>query len=301
MAPPALLSIASIYFFYLGKGQNPTSSDHTGLRLAWETLSFPLASPLLSGFSVDEITHGLIYHPDGPMFSPVWTIIILLLLAVLSITLVMAVIKRVPMRDYKILMLVFYGVSVLFFGYAFLRQLAISYEGRHFRIVGLLIIPGAIYLLSQTRFVVYKVAFGLLWTGITVFSMVKLKNEYEYDRDEAAHGTSGLTQQFIDQPTLNYIMQQDKQQRNALFVFISADLGLEIEHNRFITLEPIGKDIKIDFEDYTHAGHAGPLYIVLPSDYEEHGRDKLIMRCFPGYKNFKPITLTEDYTVYSAE
>ncbi|WP_158825095.1 hypothetical protein [Mucilaginibacter lacusdianchii] len=299
MAPPAILSVAAIYVFYLSKGQTPAST-HAGIRLAWETFGFPLASPLLSGFSVDELTHGLIYHPDGPMFSLPVTLIIIWALAILSILVVVKLIRTIPQRHYTILIAVFYVVSVLFFSYAFLRQLAISYEGRHFRIVGLLIIPGIVYLLSNTK-VLYRAAFGLMIVFILAFSLNKLKDEYAYNKEESAHGTSGLTQGFIDQPTLNYIMQLDKQQRNATFVFVSADLGLEINNNRIITIEPIGHDVKIDYYDYLHEGHAGPLYIVLPSDYEEQGRDKFIMKCFPGYKNFKTTALTEDYTIYSAQ
>jgi hypothetical protein len=299
MAPPAILSIAAIYVFYLSKGQNPASAQQ-GLRLAWETFGFPLASPLLSGFSVDELTHGLIYHPDGPMFSLPITLIIIWGLAILSIGLVIYMVRTLPQRQYRVLIAAFYIVSVLFFSYAFLRQLAISYEGRHFRMVGLLTIPGVVYLLSKVKRG-YQVAFGILMAFIAVFSIIHLKNDYNYNKTEAAHGNSGLTQGFIDQPTLNYVMQIDKQQRNATFVFISADLGLEIEHNRIITFEPIGRDVKLNYEDYTHGGHAGPLYIVLPAEYASNGRDTFIMRCFPDYKNFKAIAITEDYTIYTAQ
>jgi hypothetical protein len=198
------------------------------------------------------------------------------------------------------MVVVFYSIFVLFFSYAFFRQLAISYEGRHFRIVGLIVIPGTLYLISQTR-MAFKAAFGLMWLFITYTSFTRLHNEYQYNKTEGVHGNTGITQQFIDKPTLNYVMQADQQQRNAIFVFTSADLGLEILHNRMITIEPIGADVGVDLDDYLYKGHAGPLYLVLPADYDKNGRSQFVMKCFPGYKGFTVQKLTEDYVVYLAK
>lgn len=296
---PFVLSIAGIYLFYLSKGDNPAAS-HQGLRVIWETFTFPLASPLLAGFSVDDLAKGLVYSPDGQIFTHTGTVIILLLLAAISIFLIFSIIKYVPYRGYQLLIIVFYGAFVLFFSYAFVRQAAISYEGRHFRLVGLIVIPGTIYLISQTRFI-YKAAFGLLWIVIAYTTFTKLHNEYSYNKNEGIHGNTGFTQQFVDQPTLNYLLQLDKQEHNAIFAFTSNDLGLEIQHNRFITIEPIGLDVKLKYEDYRYDGHAGTLHILLPSNFDKNGRSKRILKCFPGYKHFTAKKITEDYTVYTAE
>ena len=297
---PFAVAVGCIYLFFLSKGQNPASGGEGGWRIIWETFTFPLASPLLAGFSVDDLTKGLVYHPDGPMFTQTGTVLILIALATISIALIWAIIRYVPYNGYKLVIIVFYGAFVLFFGYAFFKQLAISYEGRHFRMVGLLVIPGSLYLINNTK-IWYKAAFGLLWVFIAYKSLTIINQEYWYNKTQGVHGNTGLTQQFIDQPTQDYIIQLDKQHRNAVFVFISADLGLEVLHNRMITIEPIGADIKVDYNDYLYKGHAGPLYILLPSDYEANGRAKFIMKCFPGYKNFKAKKLTEDYTVWEAE
>lgn len=297
---PAVLSVACIYLFFLSKGSNPASASEHSWRVIWETFSFPLASPLLAGFSVDDLTNGLVYSPDGQLFNHFWTIVVLLSLALVSIILVICILRYVPYRPYKILIAVFYSIFVLFFSYAFFRQLAISYEGRHFRVVGLIVIPGTLYLISQTR-MVFKAAFALVWLFITYTSFARLYYEYHYNKDEGVHANTGITQQFIDQPTLNYLLQVDRQQRNAIFVFNSADLGLEIQHNRIITIEPIGADVGVDLEDYLYKGHAGPLYLVLPKEYDQNKRSQFVMKCFPGYKGFTVKKVTEDYVVYGAE
>jgi hypothetical protein len=296
---PALLSIAGIYLFFLRKGSNPASQNN-GWRIIWETFTFPLASPLIAGFSVDDMTQGLVYHPDGGLLTHTGVVVVLILLSLLTIALIYAIIKWIPSPNYRLLIVVFYIASVVFFSYAFFRQLAISYEGRHFRTIGLLIVPGVIYLVCRTK-LAYRLLFGLLWLFIGYFSIQMLSREYQYNIAEGIRGNSGLNQGFVDQPSLNKLMKLDREHNNALFVFISADLGLEIEHNRIITIEPIGRDVKVKLEDYVYDGHAGPLYILLPSDYAENGRARFIQRCFPGYKNFKVDSETEDYIIYSAE
>ena len=142
---PAIISVGTIYLLFLSKGQNPASSS-AGLKLSLKAFGFPLASPLLSGFSVDDISHGLIYHTGKAIFSDIQAIIILLLFAVVSIWLVLSIIRGVRDQNYRLMVVVFYSMSFLFFSYVYLRQMAISYEARHFRVIGLLIIPGTMAL-----------------------------------------------------------------------------------------------------------------------------------------------------------
>ncbi|OKS87803.1 hypothetical protein [Mucilaginibacter polytrichastri] len=295
---PAVASFAGIYVTYLSRGYNPTSGGN-GLKLLWETFGFPLASPLLSGFSVDDLTHGLLYHPDGPMFSYAISVFIIVALAIATVFIVIRILKTVPYTEYKLVLSVVYIVSVLFFGMAFLRQLAISYEGRHFRMVGLVFIPGAVYLVSRLQ-VGYRVMFALVWMGITYASLQYVINGYITNRDQGSHGTSGITQQFLDQAGINEVTKLDNSHTNAVFVFLSPDLALEVRNNRFITLDPIDQTMKINYEDYQHCGHSGPLHIFLPSNYKG-AKAAMILKSFEDYKGFKLTQLSLDYVMYSAD
>lgn len=295
---PAVISFAGIYLTYLSKGYNPTSGGN-GLKLLWETFGFPLASPLLSGFSVDELTQGLLYHPDGPMFSYAISVLIIVVLAIATLFVIFRILKTVPYTEYRLVLSVVYVVSVVFFSMAFLRQLAISYEGRHFRMVGLVFIPGAIYLISRLQ-VGYRALFAVVWIGITYASVQYVVNGYYTNKDQGSHGTSGITQQFLDQPAINEVTRLDETHKNAVFVFISPDLALEVRNNRVVTLDPIGPDMKINYEDFQHCGHAGPLYIFLPSSYKG-AKASMIMKAFEDYKGFKLTQLSVDYVLYAAD
>ncbi|WP_426671931.1 hypothetical protein ACPPVU_11900 [Mucilaginibacter sp. McL0603] len=298
IAIPAIIAIGTIYVFYLSKGQNPATIAG-GFKLSLKAFCYPLASPLLSGFSVDDIAHGLIFHTGKPFFDDTQAMIILVLLAVLSLWLVVSILRKASDQNYKLLIIVFYALAIIFFCYVYLRQMAISYEARHFRIIGLIVIPGTIYLFSQFK-QPYRSLLCLIWVGIAFTSIFYLVKGYNLNKNKSAHGISGIAQQFIDQPSLDKIMAIDRQQRNATFVFISKDIGLEILHNRVLNLEAIGDDLKIDMDDYQHDGHAGPLYIILPDSYGGP-KEKLILKSFPDYKGWYGSMLSNKYVMYEAK
>lgn len=292
---PAILSLATIYVFYLSKGENPASASG-GFKLTWEALSFPMATPLLSGFSVDDLLNGLIYRNEAATFTAGETLTILLLLAILSLLLMVIILRYIPNNNYRLFIVIFYGMSILFFGYSFLRQAAISYEGRHFRIIGLLIAPGVIYLVN--RFKLYgQIAFLLLCVVIAYKSFLFTMSMHRSNR-LAAHGSSGIAQSFIDQPALAYIMRLDQQKTNAIFVFINADLGLEIRHNRIVTVDPYDENTINDIIPYK--GHAGPIYMLLPADYTGN-KAAVMAKYFPGYSDFTPIRISKNYLLYTAQ
>ena len=295
---PAILSLAVIYVVFLSKGQSPANAAH-GLKITAETFSFPLASPVLSAFSIDDLAHGLIYHFGPRVFSPSMSLLILLFAMILSILVIWMIVRLVPNKSYQLFVLVFYVAAFLFFSFSYMRQLDISYEARHFRIVGILILPGVFTLLSGAR-LGYKLVFALAWAGIGVYSVRYIVKGYYQNAGVSAHGVTGISQPGIDQASLNKVMQLDNANRNAVFVFINNDTGLEIRRNRLITLPQIGDNLTIDADDYTYDGFGGPLYIILPETYNGP-KEKMIMKSFPGYTGWDVSMLSNDYVLYTAK
>jgi len=294
---PVGISLACIYIFFLSKGDNPAAAS-AGLNFSWQTFSFPLGAPLISDLSIDELMHGLIFPTYSPFLSPAHIALTLILLAIFSLVLIVSIINYVPKNNYRLFVLVFYITSVLFFSTAYLRHLTISYEARHFRIIGLLIAPGIIYLITQLK-PAYYIVFGVFCAVLAFANYSFLVKGYLFNKNISARGTTGLAQEFIDQPALNYILNLDKQNSNAVFVFTSGDLPLEIVHNRIITIEPPPVNTVIDYEDYSYDGHAGPLYMLLPASYPG-ARTAMYLKFFPGYKSFSQQKLGTKYILYSA-
>ncbi|MES2062878.1 MAG: hypothetical protein V4456_13210 [Bacteroidota bacterium] len=294
---PALISVVAISRLYLSKGFNP-SSISGGFDLSLKAIAFPIASPILAGFSVDDMVNGFFFQTEASVLSPGWVMPVLIFIAILSLVLVYALCTRVPDKRYRAIIIIFYGLSLIFFGQAFMRKLDISYEARHFRIIGLLIIPGTLYLFSQYK-MAYRIVFGLGIVVIAFFTGKFYAEGFYGLRHYTSYGTSGIGQQFMDQQSLNYIKLLDDKNKDAIFVFFSPDLGLEIQHNRVITLDEPDKDIDTDFSQYQHKGHAGPVYILMPHDYMGT-RANAVIKSFPGYKNFSLKELSENYVLYFA-
>ncbi|MHB8208953.1 hypothetical protein [Mucilaginibacter sp.] len=298
LAIPAIISVACIYIFFLSKGQTPASTS-TGLKFSLQTFSFPLASPLVAGFSVDDIMHGLLFPTFTPFITPEHTLWILLLMAVLSLILISGIIRFVPKNNYRLFVIVFYLVSILFFTTAYLRQMTISYEGRHFRIIGLLIVPGIIYLVAKLKRP-YKAAFVVLCLVLIGINYSFLVKGFIFNKNISSRGNSGFAQQTIDQQSLNYLLKLNDENKDAIFVFTTADLPLEITHNRIIIIDPIIKGEQINYDDYSYDGHAGPLYLLLPANYSAE-QDSTAMEFFPGYKDFSEQKLGKNYVLYAAK
>jgi len=293
---PAIISLVVIYISFLSKGTSPASTSK-GLGLGVEIFGFPLASPILSGFSIDDLLHGMFFHVGKPVLNYPVSIVLLLLLAIASVWLIIIIVKKVPYANYRLFIAVFYITAVIFFTTVFIRHLNISFEARHFRLLGLLIVPGMIYLIGKLK-PAYQWTFVLIVALIGFTSFFYVVKGFVSNK-MSARGGSGLTQTSIDQPSLNAIMKLDQQNKNATFVFVSYDTGLEIIHNRSIILPPIADDLKINTEDYTYEGFAGPLYIVLPESYNGP-KEKMIMKSFPGYTGFTESMLSDKYVLYSA-
>ncbi len=294
---PAVIAVAVIDILFVSKGDSPISGAR-GLKLTAETFSYPLASPVLSGFSVDDLFNGLIDHFGKPLFSLIWAQAILVVAALLSLALVWFIIRKAPNKNYKLFVVVFYAAAVLFFGVSYLRQLNISMESRHFRIVGLLITPGVIYLVAQLK-TGYKVILAILFLGIAGYSISYLVTGSKFNHRQA-RGLTGIAQPNIDQVALNEVIKLDREKRGITFVFIGDDIGLELQHNRYVCLQPISNSLKINTDDYEYQGFAGPLYIVLPESYNGP-KEKLLMKSFLNYAGWNVSMLDKDYVLYIAD
>jgi hypothetical protein len=296
LAVPFIGAVAIIYIFYLSKGITPTS-DQGALLVKPETFGYPLASPMLSAFSVDELFDGLIYRPDGSTGITYHSAIILVfVLAFCSLAFMVLINRFAPTKKYLRAIYVFYIIGVIFFSYMYLKQATISYESRHFRIIGLLCLPGFIYLLFKTK--VTKAIFFIAWIYFAYMSFNFFRINYNGNKG-AAKGNTGLSQVIYDKRTLDEIVKIDREHHNAVFVVMSSDIGAEIYNNRVITMED---DMPDDFfATLKYRGKAGPVYILMPARYLKNGRELNIIKAFTDYHNFASRQLGPDYYLYYAE
>jgi hypothetical protein len=295
LAIPFISALAVIYICYLSKGDNPTS-DQGPVLIRPETFGFPLASPIVAGFSVDELFHGLIYQTDAPTISYHWAVMLLLVFSVCCIAYLFFVGRLSPDKKYVIVLISFYVLGTLFFSYMYLKQATISYEGRHFRMIGLLFMPGFIYLLFKTKLT--RVLFFMLWGAYICIGVVTFYVDYNGNK-LSPKGPSGLSQQVYDKATINELLRLDiLHPNNAVFVVTGPDMAMEIKQNRVITIDDETPESIYTTQKF--AGKAGTLYIFTPNNYNKNGKLQAIIKSFVGYHHFTFKHIGKDYCLSTA-
>jgi len=292
LAVPFISSLFILYVFYLSKGITPALTGGVSVVKA-ETFGFPLASPFLSAFSVDELFSGLICQDGGSLVSHQMAVLIVFVFLFLSLTFLVLVMKFSPGKKYLVAFLTFYITGVLFFSFLFLNQSEVSCEGRHFRVIGILAIPGLVYLAFKTKLT--TVLFFAVWLFFIYTSSATFLRELEGNRD-AAKGNLGISQQLYDKNTMNAILKLDRDQAGkATFVMLSSDIAAEVRYNRVIAIDTGTKSWMIPYH-----GQCGNLYILMPADFISKNKADSVLSCFTGYHNFSSKQLSPDFYLYSA-
>jgi hypothetical protein len=104
----------------------------------------------------------------------------------------------------------------------------------------------------------------------------------------------------LDQASLKQVMALDKQNQHATFVFVNEVPGSAKMHNKVVMLPPISDKLRINFDEYVHKGHNGPLYIILPDKYAGP-KEKFILKAFPDYKGWYASMLSDNFVMYAAK
>jgi hypothetical protein len=295
LAIPFISALAVIYICYLSKGDNPTS-DQGPVLIRPETYGFPLASPIVAGFSVDELFHGLIYQTDVPTISYQWAVTLLFVFSACCIAYLFFIGRLSPDRKYVIVLISFYVLGSLFFSYMYLKQATISYEGRHFRMIGLLFMPGFIYLIFKTKLT--RVLFFILWGAYTCIGVATFYIDYNGNK-VSPKGPSGLSQQVYDKVTIDELLRLDNLHRNdAIFVVTGPDLAMEIKQNRVITIDD--ETLAIIYATQKFAGKAGTIYIFTANSYNKNGKLQAIIKSFVNYHHFTFKHIGKDYCLATA-
>ncbi|QKJ28630.1 hypothetical protein HQ865_02275 [Mucilaginibacter mali] len=296
LAIPFVAALAVIYVGYMSKGDNPTS-DTGPLLVLPETFGYPLAAPILSGFSVDELVDGLIYHTDAPMVSYQAAIMMIVIFALACIAFVAFIGKLSHNKKYPVVLIFFYALGTAFFSYMYIRQATISYEGRHFRMIAMLFMPGFVYLLMKTK--VSRMVFFAMWIAYAYLSFNSFKIQYVANRQTAKGPVTGFVQQVYDQATIDEVVRLDHMHYNdAIFVFNGPDIAMEVKQNRTIINDDDMNETV--FASLKYRGKAGTIYIITPTRYIKNGKLSVLTKSFVDYHHFTYRQITAAYGISEA-
>jgi hypothetical protein len=269
---------------FLHKGENPSSAAN-GFSFKWLNFLYPAAIPLLTAFSADEVFNHFA-HP-GFLESLPKTDIYFYLPAFLLLVFVLARIyfNRVGSVAYRWLLFSAYLFFLCFFMLQYCRGAAISIEGRHFRILGLLFLPGVVQLIRQVKINALKKAFQLVLLVLCLYSWNDAFAHWRLNSEQKPGKNTRVIQDLLDEETLAKIHQLDEQYpQQCLFVLMSPEIAMEVAHNRVLILpfDALKKALELD----TFDGRVNRLFLIVPKEFASGKTEKLIEASFIGYKNF---------------
>ncbi|GAC1314894.1 MAG: hypothetical protein NVSMB24_40030 [Mucilaginibacter sp.] len=151
---------------------------------------------------------------------------------------------------------------------------------------------------SSVRSQKKSLAGGIAMTGLLLVTLTLLY--YSPHGRTSATTTPDIILASIDKPSLQQVMALDRESYHATFVFVNQVPGIAGMHNRVIKLPPIGDELRINFDQYLHKGHNGPLYIILPDNYAGP-KEKFILKAFPDYRGWYCSMLSDKFVMYAAK
>ncbi len=287
------------YHFFLSKGIYHDAE--AGFQFNLASSIFDLSSGISAALSLDDIFNRLFAFP-GNTFSNVESSLLMiayyLIFAAITIFVAFRVYKLPGLNLYKSVFFSFLFTFVLIFLYFHNRISPVSsLEMRHFRPLGLIVVPAIILAISQAKNIPKKCLFILVVLSCAYGPLSFAQRKLATYHDDI-QGSEGFTQDLLDYKTLHFIRQIDsKADPNTLLYVTSPEIALELKNLRYIATQADFESSDV-LEDKKYLGSVQNLYILLPSTFETNGKEKIIINSFKNYKGAVKSKLSENYNVY---
>jgi hypothetical protein len=178
--------VVAAYLIYLSKEETISASARP-----WDTSSFErlwgipvaLAGPVYGAFSFLES------YNTKTLFIPMG------FLGLFAVYKLGCRDQGANLTAYRRLFVASYVAFVVFFSYAYIRGMSISYESRHFRVLGLLLLPGLIQVLLRSR---HQAMLSAAIVMLSLFSLVLYHWEFN-----GRHSEDSLSRWDVRQPVSN--------------------------------------------------------------------------------------------------
>lgn len=224
----------------------------------------------------------------------------LFLIAFVSVVLLWAIVRfSGAQRIYLSLVVGVYACLVASFSLAFALDLLISFHVRHFRLGGVLFVPGAIAMLFRIPFRVVRLA--LLGAMAAMCVILVIHFCYPRDGDPMARpvGAAGFSHIYASQGALDALARIDERLGfgNNLIAVPWPQLALDVENSRVFDL----RTALLGAEYFRHKiffGHVDNLVLVLPAYDDESGATPMMTRTFRQHDDWRRIHAEVDDFVF---
>jgi hypothetical protein len=292
------IALAALWF-YVSQGNSPAGQKPWTLSsIAVRELLFAAAGPLNSLFGLWKSYIPLTETYVWPAPGLTWP---LLQVSLISVLLLYFIIRfSGSSREYLTLLVGVYVCVVAAFSLAFSLDLLISFNERHFRMAGVLFIPGFVAMLNRIPFRAGRFASLGLLAALSLSLTFHFAFPTQDDPRARPVSTSGFSHIYATQAALDALSALDEQlgPGNNLIGVPWPQLALDVQNSRIynMRLALVGEEY---FRHRIFFGRVDNLIVMIPAEMEERGASEVILRIFKEHRDdwlqIRPVPEVEDY------
>lgn len=276
------LVLGAAYLLHLRFGETPASLH--SFYFDWLNLLVPASSPTTALLQADNVFDRIFRFP-GSKISFVREEAFYIAMCFVNVYVLSTILtKQFGSRLYRITLVVFQVIFFLFFVTTYFLGASISYESRHFRILGLLLLPGYLELCFQMNRWTRYIGLGVLVLA-SCYGVSGFVNRKIHIANNNCVGQRFTSHAIIDEETLPLLTKCVKESSaDAAFYVTSPEIALEMGDARIIAAHTDFQSLQ-SLQGKQYAGTSEQLYIVLQKGL---GNEKIdvILNSFVRYDKF---------------
>jgi hypothetical protein len=298
-----LVVALAAFGLYVSSSRSPVGVSTRSLSsIDVRELLFAAAGPLNSLF---DIWRGYIPVTESAVWTASGIDLQLLACSLGSLLLLWAIVRfSGSQREYLTLLVGVYACVVASFSLAWSLDLLISFNVRHFRVVGILFVPGIVAMLARLPSRPGRlVSLGLL-ALLAIVPVIRFV--YPTDRNPLARpvGAAGFSHSNASQSSVDALAELDVQLRggNDLIGVPWPQMALDVQTSRIFDMRIALEGAK-SFQHKLLYGRVDNLIVVLPRLVNDRGMTPRVLRAFKEHRDWRRIRPeVEDFVfMYSGE
>jgi hypothetical protein len=256
------------------------------------SFTLPWGGPLLSALGGENLLGRIFLHPAHPLMADeagFWPFFVLAGLA--TAVLMVWMWRHFMPRAYSVQVMAWLAVYGAIFSWLYARGAPVSFDERHFRAAGLLLLPVLLAWIINVRGWGWRLAlFGLLGAFCAYGQMSFVVNARLRARLNAA-GRLGFSQIELTRDALVELHRiDDEKGRHTLFYVTKPQIAIEVARSRVVCI-PVDDWSAEQVKNSVFAGRTDRLILVLPAAYGDNGKGELVRGEFPDYRQWTSHTV----------
>lgn len=282
------VSVAALWA-YTSSGRSPAGKGMGGFpTIDLRESLFAAAGPLGSLFDLSgtylTASEAVVWTETGVGFP-------LLMVSLASVCLLWAMARYSGSRPvYLHLVIGMYVCTVAAFMFAWSLDVLISFNVRHFRLVGVLLIPGIVAMALR---VPSRAGRGAVVAALAFLSILMVFRSADPGSEAAPVGSvgeSGFSHSYASQPAIDALRAVDSRlgDGNNLVGVPWPQMGIDVLRSRVFNMKTALQSEE-EFEHKVFFGEVDNLVVVLPIHYEERGKTAMVLRAFREHGDWRRI------------